>query len=130
MAEANKRMEKVVYSAHVNGWSRSLICMFGNLCIDRRLEFIGFHAPLTRLAAKVAGRNHLRGQPEFLEQLDLIVGDVDFPPTMLVGGARWIVMVVVVPPFAHGQDRDEPVVPAVIVGLVVRVAEEMGQRVD
>ncbi len=49
---------------------------------------------------------------------------------MLHAGAGRVVVMVVVPALAHRHEPHEPVVAAVFAGLVVAVAEEVGERVD
>ena len=73
---------------------------------------------------------HIRGEADHLQHPDLIVRDVELPPPVLIRSAHGIMMMVVVPSFAHGEQCDEPVVAAVIIGLVVRISEQMRERVD
>ena len=47
-----------------------------------------------------------------------------------VGSCPLVGVVVVVPAFAVGPKADEPVVAAVVVGFVVAVAPDVGERVD
>src|SRR5579871_598299 len=64
------------------------------------------------------------------KRLQDIVGHVDFPPVDALGlGIRELV-VVVVPPFPHGDHRQDEVVFAVIPGLEPLAPENMGQGVD
>ena len=42
----------------------------------------------------------------------------------------WVVVVVVVPTFTKGDDRQEEVVPGIILGLEIPTAPDMGKRVD
>ena len=59
------------------------------------------------------------------EQPDFKVGDVELPPSMTHGAALRIMVMVVVPAFSGTHERDEPVVPALLVGVVVPVPEEV-----
>ena len=69
----------------------------------------------------------LRGQSQSFKQLDLVVADIDFPPSMLDAGGRGVFMVIVVPAFADSNQRDQPVVATVFAGFVVAIAEHMAQ---
>ena len=75
-------------------------------------------------------RHDLAGEAEPFQQLDQVIGRVDLPPPVLVRGAGLIVVVVVVPTLADGNQADQPVIAAVIVGLVIAVAEQVRKRID
>ena len=49
---------------------------------------------------------------------------------MPVGGAAWFGVVVVVPTLAMADQRDQPIVGAVVAGFVIAVPKQMGDRVD
>src|SRR4029079_14861979 len=66
-------------------------------------------------------------ETELLQQHDLQIRDVDFPPSVPIGGTRWRMMVVVVPSFADADERDEPVVGAVVARVVVAIAPNMAE---
>ena len=74
-------------------------------------------------------RRDLGRDADELEHLDQVVGHIDLPPAVLVARARRIVVVIVVPTLARSQQGDEPVVAAVVVGSVARVAEHVGERI-
>ena len=78
----------------------------------------------------VAWTRDVRGKPHPLEHSNLIVGDVQLPPLVLVGGACRIVMVVVVPPLAEGQQRQQHVVLARVGGVELPGAPHVVDRVD
>ena len=65
------------------------------------------------------------GQTELLKHPDLPPRHVHLPPAMLVGGARRIMMMIVVPTFPDSQQRHQPVVSAFIRGLVVGITEHV-----
>src|ERR1700736_3540465 len=90
-----------------------------------------------RLRGELLIREHVGG--DFAEvpddtapgkNLQGVVGDVDFPPEKTLAGGGHEVMVVVVPAFAEGQQRQEPVVLAGVVGFVAARTEQMGERID
>ncbi len=76
------------------------------------------------------GLDHLGGQAETLEHEDHAIGQVELPPAMPDRGRGGVAVVVVMPTLSHGHQRDEPVVPAALVGLVIAVTDQVGQRVD
>ena len=57
-------------------------------------------------------------------------GEIEFPPAMAVLRTPLIGVMVVVPTFAVAHEADEPVIAAVLVGLVVAIAPDVRQRVD
>ena len=69
-------------------------------------------------------------ESEFLEQPDRQPTDIELPPFVAVGGCSLVGMMVVVPAFAVGDQTDQPVVAAVVLGLVVSVSPDMGHGVD
>ena len=52
------------------------------------------------------------------ENFERVVSDVDFPPEEALAGRSHEVVMVVVPAFAEGQQGEEPVVLAGIVGFI------------
>ena len=58
------------------------------------------------------GPFHPLGQTDHLKQSNFPPGHIQLPPAMLVRSARRIMMMIVVPTFAHGHQGDQPVVPA------------------
>ena len=69
--------------------------------------------------------NDVAGEPQYPEQPDDVIVDIDLPPPVLDRGARRIGVMVIVPSLAASQDRDEPVVPAVVRGLVTSITENV-----
>ena len=73
---------------------------------------------------------------EVLDQADCLHGAKDppgwiqFPPAEPLPHGGWVVVVVVVPTFTKGDDRQEEVVPGIILGLEIPPAPDMGKRVD
>ena len=61
---------------------------------------------------------------------DDAVGQVEFPPAMPDRGCGGVVVMVVVPAFAQGHHAHEPVVPAAFAGVIIAIAEEVGQGID
>src|SRR5690349_18255300 len=77
----------------------------------------------------LAGPDHFLGQADHLQETDRQPRKVDFEPAMAVLRTALIGVMVVVPPFTVADEADEPVVAAVLVGLVVAIAPNVGQRV-
>src|SRR5687768_13998419 len=67
-------------------------------------------------------RHHVGGKADPFQESDRQPGVVDLPPAMAMPRRAWIGVVVVVPAFAVGDQPDDEVVAAVLVGLVVPVA--------
>jgi hypothetical protein len=61
------------------------------------------------------------------EHADQEPGDVELPPPPAVASRTGIGVMIVVPAFARGEDPDEDVVLAVVVGLIAAVAPQMGE---
>src|SRR5262245_13016631 len=61
------------------------------------------------------------------EQADQQPGDVELPPAQAMAGGTGIGVVIVVPALAGGEDPDEHVVLAVVVGSIAAVAPQMGE---
>src|SRR6266699_5751136 len=59
-----------------------------------------------------------------------VVGDVDLPPKESLARRGHEVMMIVVPAFAEGEQREEPVVAAGVGGLVAARAKEVRERID
>src|SRR5271168_2967306 len=68
--------------------------------------------------------------PERLEHLETVVGEIDLPPEKSVARRGRVVMVIVVPAFAERDHREREAVAAVVAGLVAAPAEDVGERVD
>lgn len=85
---------------------------------------------LSRLLRPHLGAYDVFHQSEQFKRADGNPCDIEFPPFMTVGGGALIGVVVVVPAFAIGPESDEPIVAAVVVGLVVFVAPDVCHRVD
>src|SRR6202021_1517275 len=63
-------------------------------------------------------------------ELQQVERDVELPPVEALAGRRGIVVMIVVPALAQGDDREPGVVAAPVAGLVPLPAEYVGQRVD
>lgn len=61
------------------------------------------------------------------ERTEDVVRHVVLPPIKALARAVHEVMVIVVPPLAHGQDREEPIVAAVIVRFVTLGSEHVAE---
>ena len=72
----------------------------------------------------------LLGEADLLEEPDAVVVDVELVPGEAVTGADGMGMVIVMPAFAAGKDRDPPVVAGVVLGLEASLAPEVGCGVD
>ncbi len=59
-----------------------------------------------------------------------IVAEVDLPPEEALARAALVVMVIVVPSFAHGDEREKPVVARIVGRLVAPLADYVRKRVD
>jgi len=59
-----------------------------------------------------------------------VEGDVDLPPVEALAGTGHVVVVVVVPSLAKGDEGEEPVVFARVRGRKAALAEEVGERID
>jgi MFS family permease len=75
-------------------------------------------------------RHHVGGKADAFQEADGQPGVVDLPPAMAVPRRARIGVVVIVPAFAVGDQPDDEVVAAVLVGLVVPISPHMGHRVD
>src|SRR5215213_1795072 len=73
-------------------------------------------------------RHHVGGKADPFQEADRQPGVVDLPPAMAMPRRAWIGVVVVVPAFAVGDQADDKVVAAVLIGLVVPVAPHVGHR--
>jgi len=69
-------------------------------------------------------------EAELFEQPDAVVVDVELVPHEAVASAHWMGVVVVVPAFAAGEDRDPPVIAGVVFGLEAALTPEVGSRID
>src|SRR4030095_310120 len=63
-------------------------------------------------------------------QLQTVIGQVDFPPVESLPGRSRIEMVVVVPPFAHRDQRQEKIVPAVVASVITLGPVHMRKRIN
>ncbi len=70
------------------------------------------------------------GEADFFEQPDAVVVDVELVPGEAVACADGVGVVVVVPAFAAGEERDPPGVAGVVFGLEAARADEVGGGVD
>jgi hypothetical protein len=64
------------------------------------------------------------------QRLEQVEGRVDLPPAKALAGAALIGVVIVVPAFAHGEQRQQPVVARVVTGDIAPAAAHMRQRID
>ena len=71
----------------------------------------------------------LYGQAQHGQQTNRQIGDIHLPPAVAMGGVAPIGVVIVVPPFAVRDQGHEPVIAAVLIGLVGAVAPNMRQRI-
>src|SRR5271163_820938 len=69
-------------------------------------------------------------QPAPRKQFQRVISDVDLPPIKSLARRSHKVMVVVVPPLAQGQQREQPVVAARVRCLVAPRTEKMRKRID
>jgi hypothetical protein len=76
------------------------------------------------------GDEDLFGEADFAEEPDAVVVDVELVPGEAVARADGVSMVVVVPAFPAGEERDPPVVAGVVLGLEAALAPEVGRGVD
>ena len=74
--------------------------------------------------------NHVVDEAEFFEGQDRKPTDIELPPFVAVGGSSLVGMVVVMPAFAVGDQTDQPVVAAIVLGLVVSITPDMGHGVN
>ena len=65
----------------------------------RQLALLGFG----RAMALLTKRDDVRRQAKFLQQFDLVIADVDFPPTMLDRARRRIFVMIVMPTLTDRQ---------------------------
>jgi len=72
---------------------------------------------------------HGLGQSHRLQRPDGDVDQVDFPPAVAVSSRARVGMVVVVPALAVGDKGNEPIVAALLPGVVGAVAPQMSQGV-
>src|SRR5690606_26229725 len=69
-------------------------------------------------------------QPELREQPEGTIAQVELPPVEALVGAALVGMMVVVPAFAQGQEREEWIVAARVAALIAAPAEDVGKGVD
>jgi hypothetical protein len=66
-------------------------------------------------------------KPNSLQALDEVIVQVELPPSRLHRGSGLIAMMIIVPPFAAGDESYEPVIAALVIRLEVAIAEHMRQ---
>src|SRR5262249_36296033 len=76
------------------------------------------------------GHHDFPRQPQLFQQADRQIGAVELPPAVTVLGGARIGVMVVVPALAVAEDSDKEIVAAALVGGIVAIAPEMGDRVD
>src|SRR5207249_10913811 len=59
-----------------------------------------------------------------------VIGDVNLPPEKALARRSHKVMMVVVPAFSEGEERQQPIVTAGVRGFVAPRPEEVRERVD
>src|ERR1700741_2409773 len=64
------------------------------------------------------------------ENLQGVIGDVDFPPVEALARGSHEVVMVVVPTFAESDEREEPIVFAGVGGREAALAEDVRERID
>jgi len=64
------------------------------------------------------------------EELQAVVGEIDLPPIKTLAGGGHEVVMIVVPAFAEGDEREQPVVLAGVVCRETAVAENVRKRID
>ncbi len=67
-------------------------------------------------------RADVPNQPRRPEDLEQIIGDVDFPPKEALVGRALAVVVVVMPALAKGDDGDQQVIAAIVGRGVMELA--------
>ena len=82
------------------------------------------------MLSKLRGKPYLPCESELLQDMDDDVAEIKLPPFQAVAGGDGEGVVVVVPAFAQGQDAEEPVVAALVVGVVGASAPEVADGVD
>src|SRR5258706_9821453 len=75
-------------------------------------------------------RHHVARQPKPRQKTNGEIGVVNFPPAMTMARRARIGMMVVMPAFAVGDEADNDVVAAVLVGLVIPVTPQMRHRIN
>src|SRR5688572_20914726 len=80
--------------------------------------------------SRLLGRAKMPDEAEGGEHAQHVVREVDLPPAEALPGRRLVVVMVVVPALAHGEEGDEEVVAAIVGGRVAARADEVRQRVD
>ena len=107
--------------ANANSISASNVCApAGAICRPGPLD----------LAFDRRRRRHIPGKAKRHQQADDNPGHVDLPPLMAVARGAGIGVMVVVPAFAGGKERDQRVVAAYVGRRVVAVAPEMRNGID
>jgi hypothetical protein len=67
----------------------------------------------------------MRGQANSFQPLDNPKIRVELIPVVLQRSAGRIVMMIIMPALSSSDQRYEPIIPAMVVGLVVAVSEQM-----
>jgi hypothetical protein len=68
--------------------------------------------------------------PTKRERLQDIEGRIDFPPFEPLPHAALVGMMVVVPAFAHGEQRQQPIIARIVAGQIPLPSHHMRERVD
>src|ERR1700731_4231342 len=72
----------------------------------------------------------ISNQPKPREKPDGQIGHVELPPAMAVLGRSRIGVMIVVPTFASGQDSNEKIISACVIGRVVSISPQMRDGID
>ena len=64
------------------------------------------------------------------DELEKIVSDVDFPPVEALPRRGHAEVVIIVPTFAEGNEREQETVAAFVLGIVPAAAEGVGEGID
>ena len=65
-----------------------------------------------------------------LEELEHIVGRINFPPEETLTCAMWVVVVVVMPTFPESQNGEDEAILAGLTGLITTATEEVAEGID
>src|SRR5271156_2487477 len=87
------------------------------------------NARRTRIVRIKLRHFHVLGETHLLQQPNSVVVHVEFPPRQSVPYRDWMRMVIVVPSFATGQQRNPPVITGLIAGRKAPRSPHVGGRV-
>ena len=81
------------------------------------------------LFRRVAVIHDIPDEAEYAKKSNGLPSDIKLPPAMTVLGHSRICMVIVVPPLTVCNDRNEPVISAVIGCFVISISPHVGKTV-